>query len=103
MICDSPGFGDSAGVEVDIANGVGMINAIHGSRSVRVVVLLAYDALVSNRMEGAIKIGEIISSLFHDISKAVDSLAIYFNKVPKSQIKVVPNLVQSKIDNMTEP
>ena len=28
VICDSPGFGDSAGVEVDIANGVGMINAL---------------------------------------------------------------------------
>ena len=29
VICDSPGFGDSAGVEVDIANGVGMINALY--------------------------------------------------------------------------
>jgi len=28
VICDSPGFGDSAGVEVDIANGVGMIDAL---------------------------------------------------------------------------
>jgi hypothetical protein len=27
-ICDSPGFGDSGGVEVDLANGIGMINAI---------------------------------------------------------------------------
>jgi len=40
VICDSPGFGDTAGVEVDIANGVGMINALHGARSVRVVFYL---------------------------------------------------------------
>jgi hypothetical protein len=39
FICDSPGFGDSAGIEVDIANGVGMIDAIHGANTVRVVVL----------------------------------------------------------------
>lgn len=42
VICDSPGFGDSAGVEVDIANCVGMINALHTARSVRIVVILAY-------------------------------------------------------------
>jgi hypothetical protein len=42
VICDSPGFGDNAGVEVDIANGVGMINALYGASSVRVVVLLTY-------------------------------------------------------------
>jgi len=68
VICDSPGFGDNAGVEVDIANGVGMINALYGASSVRVVVLLAYEALISSRMKGAIEIGEIISSLFHDFS-----------------------------------
>ena len=42
VICDTPGFGDSAGVEVDIANCVGMINALHTTRSVRIVVILAY-------------------------------------------------------------
>jgi hypothetical protein len=46
-------------------------------------VILAYEALIGNRMEGVIKIGDIISSLFHDISKAINSIAIYFNKVPK--------------------
>jgi hypothetical protein len=71
VICDSPGFGDNAGVEVDIANGVGMINALYGASSVRVVVLLAYEALISNRMKGAIDIGEIISNLFHDFSQVL--------------------------------
>jgi hypothetical protein len=40
VICDSPGLGYAVGVEEDIANGVGMINALHGARSVRVVVIL---------------------------------------------------------------
>lgn len=71
-------------MEVDIANGVGMINALHESKSVRVVVLLAYDALTSNRMEGAVKVGNIISSIFTSISNVADSIAIYFNKVPKN-------------------
>jgi hypothetical protein len=70
-----------------------MINALHGARSVRVVVLLAHDALTADRMKGAIQIGDIISSLFHDISEAVDSIAIYFNKVPKESIKTVPRMI----------
>ena len=71
VICDSPGFGDNAGVEVDIAIGVGMINALYGATSVRVVVLLAYEALINSRMRGAIEIGEIISNLFHDLSQVI--------------------------------
>ena len=102
VICDSPGFGDNAGVEVDIANGVGMISALYGADSVRVVVLLAYEALVSNRMKGAIEIGEVISNLFHDFSNVLGSITFLFNKVPKDQIASIPNLIQNKIDNLTE-
>ena len=57
VICDNPGFGDSAGVEVDIANGVGMINALHRARSVRVVIIIPYDSLTADKMTGAVKLG----------------------------------------------
>lgn len=52
VICDSPGFGDTAGVEVDISNAIGMINALRTAKSVRVVVLISYDLITSNRGEG---------------------------------------------------
>jgi hypothetical protein len=82
VICDTPGFGDSAGVEVDIANGVGMINALSGARSVRLVVILPFDSLMGNRMEGAVKMSEIISNLFHELT-IMKSMIVYFSKVPK--------------------
>ncbi len=41
-ICDTPGLGDSAGADIDIANGVGMIDALQGAKNVRVVLLIAY-------------------------------------------------------------
>ncbi len=41
MICDSPGFGDTAGAEVDIANSIGIIEAIKMSKSVRPVILVS--------------------------------------------------------------
>ena len=40
-LCDTPGFGDQNSVEVDIANMVGIISAIRGSRSVRPVILIS--------------------------------------------------------------
>lgn len=86
IICDSPGFGDSAGVEVDIANGVGMINALYEASSVRVVVILPYHSLLGDRMDGAIKMGEIISNLFYELT-VLDSIKILFNKVPSNEIE----------------
>ena len=38
---DSPGFGDSAGVEVDVANGLGIVHAIRECNSVK--LLLAFE------------------------------------------------------------
>jgi hypothetical protein len=84
-ICDSPGPGDSAGVEVDIANGVGMINALHGARSVRVVVILPYESFIGDRMVGAIKMGSTISNMFYRLT-ILESVVIYFNRVPKDMI-----------------
>jgi hypothetical protein len=85
---------------VDIANGVGMINALYDARSVRVAVVLPHDSLTGDRMVGAIKISEIISNLFHDLNKALKSTAIYFNKVPSEKIDNMPNLIEDKIKNL---
>ena len=79
-------------MEVDIANGVGMINALYGARSVRVVVILPYESLLAERMAGALKMAEIISSLFHELT-VLKSIAIYFNKVPADKINQIPNLI----------
>jgi hypothetical protein len=86
-------------VEVDIANGVGMINALHGARSVRVVVILPFDSLTGDRMAGAKKMSEIISNLFHELT-VLRSIAIYFNKVPADKIKEIPIMVDSKLKSL---
>lgn len=84
MVCDSPGFGDSAGVEVDIANGVGTINALRQAKSVRIVVVLPYESIIAERMAGVHKISQIIVSLFSDIDQVLGSISILFNKTPEN-------------------
>ena len=40
-LCDTPGFMDNQGVEVDIANGVGVIRALRKCKTVRLVVVFS--------------------------------------------------------------
>jgi hypothetical protein len=49
--CDSPGFGDSRGIEVDIANGVGIFKAVNKCESLRLVIVLSQRGL-GDRLEG---------------------------------------------------
>lgn len=78
-----------------------MINALHGARSVRVVVILPCDSLTGDRMAGAVKMSEIISNLFHELT-VLESIAIYFNKVPTEMISELPNLIEDKLKHLTE-
>jgi len=41
MLCDTPGFGDTSGAEVDVANGIGIVNALKQANSVVPVILLS--------------------------------------------------------------
>jgi ABC-type glutathione transport system ATPase component len=51
LLCDTPGFDDSAGVEVDVANAFGIIEAIHKAKSVRSLVLLSQKGL-NDKLDG---------------------------------------------------
>ena len=62
-ICDSPGFGDTAGPEVDIANGIGIIKAIQGCSSVRPLILASY-LMVGDRGEGMKRLAHLIITMF---------------------------------------
>ncbi|CAF4619469.1 unnamed protein product [Rotaria sp. Silwood1] len=45
ILCDSPGFEDTSGPEVDIANGLGIVNVIKGCTSVKPVVVISYKSI----------------------------------------------------------
>ncbi|CAF3375314.1 unnamed protein product, partial [Rotaria sp. Silwood2] len=50
ILCDTPGFDDTSGVEVDIANGIGIVKAIKGCKRVKPVVLISYKS-IGDRLE----------------------------------------------------
>jgi hypothetical protein len=94
--CDSPSLDDTAGVEVDIANGVGMIDTLHYAKTMRVIVILSYDAFIQDRMAGVIKIGETLCNIFYEPT-VMESIAFYFNKVPVDKIAELPHCIEAKI------
>lgn len=45
ILCDCPGFGDTEGVEMDIANGIGLIEALHRAKTVKPVLVLSASGM----------------------------------------------------------
>lgn len=65
--CDSPGFGDTGGVEVDKANELGLIKVLNGCRSLRVVLILPYYSITADRGSEIVKIATLISKIFSEV------------------------------------
>jgi len=62
-IADTPGFGDTDGVETEIANGYGMVMAIRGANRVKPVFTLSRNG-VGDRLE-------VLSQTLHTITRLV--------------------------------
>ena len=81
IICDSPGFGDTGGVEVDIANG---IEAIKESKSVRPVFLFSYLRL-GDKGEGIRELAHFLIDMITDIKQYKKSFSFLFTKFPSDK------------------
>jgi hypothetical protein len=65
-LCDSPGFGDNRGNEVDIANGIGIMKGIHGANGVRLIIVIGQKGL-GERLEGLLAIVNILIGMIPNI------------------------------------
>jgi hypothetical protein len=74
ILCDTPGFQDTMGAEVDIANCIGLVSAIRGANSVRPVVLISYRD--GNRLQGVSVVASTIANMVNDVRR---------NKLPELQ------------------
>ena len=81
-LCDAPGYGDTAGAEIDIANSVGMINAIKQCTSVKVIALLSSKS--GDKGQGIRKLAHILGNLIENIEERLDSILYFFTKYPSN-------------------
>jgi len=64
-VCDTPGFGDTGGVEYEIANGIGIVRALHRAKTVRPVLILSEKGM-GDRFQGVSEILTTITRLLGD-------------------------------------
>ncbi|CAF3541480.1 unnamed protein product [Rotaria socialis] len=83
-LCDAPGFSDTAGVEVDIANSVGVIEALKGTKSVKILALSSYQSL-GDRGEGIQRLAHILINMMHKIDDRLDAIIYAFTKYPEKK------------------
>ena len=81
-LCDTPGFGDTAGAEVEIANSLGVLEAISGCQSVKPVVLISY-LMIGDRGQGIRKLAHLLLRMVPDIADKLESFSYIFTKFPE--------------------
>jgi guanylate kinase len=84
--CDCPGFKDNRGAEINIANAVNIRTAAKQSRTIRVVVLINYKSIQSDRGQGLKDLLKILQDLFGDeeqLMKHKDSVLLGITQFPR--------------------
>ncbi|CAF1002767.1 unnamed protein product [Adineta steineri] len=98
-LCDAPGFSDTSGVEVDIANSVGVIEALKGTKSVKILALSSYQSL-GDRGEGIQKLAHILINMIRKIEDRLDAIIYAFTKYPerKNINAILTDIKKQKVD-----
>ena len=77
-LCDAPGYGDTAGPEIDIVNSIGIKNAIKQCTSVKIIALLSSKG--GERGEGIRKLAHMLVNLIDKIEEWLKAILYVFTK-----------------------
>jgi energy-coupling factor transporter ATP-binding protein EcfA2 len=86
--CDCPGFMDNRGAEINIANAVNIRTAARQSKTIRVIVLISYKSIESDRGRGLKELLKILQDLFGDdeqLMKHKDSVLLGITRFPRTE------------------
>ncbi|CAF4581295.1 unnamed protein product [Rotaria sp. Silwood2] len=101
ILCDSPGFEDTSGPEVDIANGLGIVNGIKGCKSVKPVVIISYKS-IGDRLQGLKDLMYVLSALIPGIQDQIEAFSYIFTKFPEKERDTIHALINDINENLKE-
>ena len=101
ILCDSLGFGDTNGPEVDIANGVGVIKAVQESKSVKPIVLISYKS-VGDRLTGLKNMAHLLVGMIKNIEDHLKAFTYIFTKYPSEEKKEIHDALDNIRASMNE-
>lgn len=96
VLCDSPGFGDTRGPEVDIANAIGIVRGIVGCKSVKPVCLISSE--IGSRAQALPKLVKILTMFIPSIEDHLSAFSYVFTK-PNADINM-PALLDSLLTDL---
>lgn len=100
IVCDTPGFEDTAGPEVDIANSVGVVQTIRQCHSVKLVVLISQKG-IGDRGQGLKKFILLLTKLMPNVLDHSRSFYYLFTKYTSQEALQLPAFFQSIYMNRT--
>ncbi|ETO01626.1 hypothetical protein RFI_35814, partial [Reticulomyxa filosa] len=101
VLCDTPGFEDTNGPEVDVANGMGIIKALQTCKSVKPVVSISYTAL-GNRMSCVRELVLTLVRVIQPIQDHLSAFAYVFTKFPGDKKESIHALVDDIYNSIQE-
>jgi len=97
IICDTPGFRDSNGTEVDIANGISIIKTISMAKSVKPLILISEKGF-GDRGQELKRYAMTIASILPDFYDFYDEINIIYTKFKKDEIQNILSKINNLID-----
>ncbi len=85
-LCDTPGFEDNRGIEVDISNGLGIAEAVRGCRSVRPLYLFSFPS-VGDRLDGVVEVLKNPIQMMAPVIDRLPSFNYWFTKFDLNKYK----------------
>lgn len=101
MVCDTPGFDDTNGPEVDVANGVGVVAAVQQCKSVRPVVLISSKS-VGDRGQGIKRMAHLLTKIIPNLPDVLSTFSFFFTKYDASSANEIFPTLKSIYQNLTE-
>ncbi|CAF1013256.1 unnamed protein product [Didymodactylos carnosus] len=101
VLCDTPGFLDTAGPEVDIANGIGLVRAIKKCKSVRPLLLISYKS-IGDRLTGLKESAYTLVRLIPNIQDHFSSFSYGFTKYPEIERDSIHASLKDILDTLSE-
>ena len=100
VLCDTPGFEDTSGAEVDIANGIGVVKAIKQCEEVKPILLISYRSL-GDRFQGLKKLARTLTTMLPSFTENMKSISYFFTKFPQKERDTLKASLENVRKNLT--
>jgi len=100
VLCDSPGFDDTKGPEVDLANSIGLVKAIRECKSVKPLILISNKSS-GDRGQGIKKLAHTLVDMIPNVKDYMRAFSYGFTKYPDGAEDFIHGQLRNILKEMT--